>query len=84
MIRVGDVYTHLLKDNMETGIRECYRPFIVVEVEKESVIAAPLTTNICNYKDKRRVYSTLTAPVFQKLKPLLMYYHYYQLNMCVS
>ena len=34
VIRVGDVYTHLLKDNMETGIREYYRPFIVVEVEK--------------------------------------------------
>lgn len=61
MIRIGDVYTHLLKDNMDTGIRECYRPFIVVEVEKESVIAAPLTTNVRNYKDKRRVYSTLTV-----------------------
>ena len=61
MIRVGDVYTHLLKDNIETGIHECYRPFIVVEVEKESVIAAPLTTNIRNYKDARRVYSTLTV-----------------------
>lgn len=61
MIRKGDVYTHFFKDNMETGIRECYRPFIVVEVEKESVIAAPLTTNIRNYKDKRRVYSQLTV-----------------------
>ncbi len=61
MIRIGDVYTYLLKDNMGTGIRECYRPFIVVEVEKESVIAAPLTTNVRNYKDKRRVYSTLTV-----------------------
>lgn len=32
--RVGDVYTHFLKDNMEIGIRECYRPFVVVELEK--------------------------------------------------
>ncbi len=37
MIRTGDVYTHLLKDNMDTGIHEGYRPFVVVEVEKESV-----------------------------------------------
>lgn len=61
MIKIGDVYTYLLKDNMDTGIRECYRPFIVVKVEKESVIAAPLTTNVRYYKDKRRVYSTLTV-----------------------
>ena len=61
MIRIGDVYTYLLKDNMGTGIRECYRPFIVVEVEKKFVFAVPLTTNVRNYRHRRRVYSTLTV-----------------------
>ena len=31
------------------------------KVEKESVIVVPLTTNVCDYKDKRKVYSTLTV-----------------------
>lgn len=58
-IRKGDVYTYFL--NVDAGIRQCKRPFIVVEVEQERVVAAPLTTNIRDYRDEKRVYSTLTV-----------------------
>lgn len=61
VIRTGDVYTYHFKDNMDTGIRECYRPFIVVEVEKESVSVVPLTIHLHNYKNNRKIYSTLTV-----------------------
>lgn len=61
VIRTGDVYTYHFKDNMATGIRECYRPFIVVEVGKESVSVVPLTIHLDNYKNNRKIYSTLTV-----------------------
>ena len=59
--RRGDVYTYYLDNNIDTRVRACKRPFIIIDVEKDFVKAVPLTTNVSGIKDEKRVYSKLTV-----------------------
>lgn len=60
-IEVGDVYTYLLKHSIGRVVKACKRPFIIVEINDDSVIGVPFTSRLGEFTDTRRVYSSLTV-----------------------
>ena len=62
MCRIGDVYTYELKNSIRGVVRACLRPFVITGMQDDKhVIAVPLTTNVNDFVDDRRVYSSLTV-----------------------